>query len=35
MIACLWAAVTRYKQPPLDYCPNCGGHYPPSHFPCD
>lgn len=18
-----------------DYCSNCGGHYPASHFPCD
>jgi len=34
MIARLWAAVTRYNQPPLNYCSNCAGHYPPSHFPC-
>lgn len=26
--------VLGYNQPPLDYCANCGGHYPPSHFPC-
>lgn len=34
MIPRLWAFITRYEQPPLDYCANCGGHYPPSHFPC-
>lgn len=27
-------AALRYEQPPLDYCPNCAGNYPPSHFPC-
>lgn len=35
MIARLLAAVTRYTQQPLSYCANCGGHYPPSHFPCN
>lgn len=27
-------AVLAYEQPLLDYCPNCAGNYPPSHFPC-
>lgn len=35
MLARLRALITsRYTSPPLDYCPNCAGHYPPSHFPC-
>lgn len=33
MIRRLLAAL-RYEQLPLNYCPNCAGHYPPSHFPC-
>ncbi len=27
-------ATLGYEQPPLNYCANCAGHYPPSHFPC-
>ena len=34
MIRRILAAMLGYEQPPLDYCPNCAGHYPPSHFPC-
>ncbi|EGX60111.1 hypothetical protein SZN_09321 [Streptomyces zinciresistens K42] len=34
MITRLRATVTRYTQPPLDYCTHCAGHFPPSHFPC-
>lgn len=30
LLATLWA----FKQPTLNYCTPCAGHYPPSHFPC-
>lgn len=34
MIRILFRALLGYDQPALPYCPNCGGHYPPGHFPC-
>lgn len=34
MIARLFLALFAFEQPPMDYCPQHGGWYPPSHFPC-